>query len=129
MSLAYRISNLRTEDVINVVAVLLVVIGIICLAQQDTATSKKGGTRIFGGICLGIVGIILAYKVYKLSQEIVSDERNIYNIENTPVYERSPIDEFSEAARALKRRAIRTRADSPGVAAMREKYKDYYKDQ
>ena len=77
MSLASRIQYLgtvSTQTWIYVAAAVFALIGIICIAQKDTATSKKSGVRVFGGICLGVVALLLAYSIWTTSKEIVQDE-------------------------------------------------------
>jgi len=84
MSLASNIQYLgtvKTETWVYVAVFVLCLIGIICIAQKDTLTSKKTGTRIFGGICLGVVVLLLGYNVWRLSKEIVIDEKEISSID------------------------------------------------
>jgi hypothetical protein len=78
MSLASRIQYLgtvSTQTWIYVAAAVFALIGIICIAQKDTATSKKSRTRVFGGICLGVVVLLLAYSIWDTSKEIVAEEK------------------------------------------------------
>jgi len=66
--------GMKPDYLINILAVILAVVGVICLAQKDTDDSKKGGVRIFGAICLGITALILIYRIYEISRDISFDK-------------------------------------------------------
>lgn len=97
-----------SDYTLEIVAAAFLVVGIICVAQQDTNTTKKGGTRIFGAICLALFGAILAYKIYVLSKEIANDRNSIRALDAAARYEgesRYP-DRDSYGSVAAERRAF-----------------------
>jgi putative IMPACT (imprinted ancient) family translation regulator len=98
-------------DMVNIAAATLLVVGIICVVQQDTPTTKKDGTRIFGGICLGLFGLIVAYKIMKTYQEIGAYQNAIKAVDAAARYEaesRYP-DRDSYSSVAAERRAFMER--------------------